>query len=182
MPSAINTADAVIKIQTSADRRRRHVQRRAFRAGVKLIEEARAIRPAKIRPILVGNMNSASEVSISTPGVNTACTPKKPAVVVNTSDTSQRRASSRARASRPIRTPSTTLTSAADSTNTKWAGRVSHSRSTLGMSSSSHNASIGRVMCISQFAVRIRDPGRAVPLRIPGQPRRPIRRLMACIK
>lgn len=34
-------------------------------------------------------------------------------------------------------------------------------------------------MCINQFAVRTREPGRALALPIPGRPRQLIRRLMA---
>src|SRR5262249_21523682 len=73
-------------------------------------------------------------------------------------------ASSRARDARAISAPRTTLTDDADSTRMKCATRLSHVRSTLGMPSRSHRASIGSAMCISQFAVRITDPGRECAL------------------
>ena len=77
-------------------------------------------------------MKPAFFFSSSTPGVASACSARKPALVTNARETRNSRASPSLRAASPDRYPSTTLISAVIRTSQKWAGWCSQWTSSSG--------------------------------------------------
>jgi len=91
-------------------------------SGLSSSEEA-AAKPAPSRsPIGVAITKPLFGDSRRTPGVASACRPRKPALARKVSETRKSRASARRRAASLVTTARTTLVSAAVSTSQKWAG------------------------------------------------------------
>jgi hypothetical protein len=120
--------------------------------GERSTADAAAKMLAIARPTGVATTKPAFFFSSRTPGVASACSARKPALVTNARETRNRRASSSRRAASPARYPSTTLSSAVIRTSQKWAGWCSQWKSSLGRLSSSASPARGIASGISQRA------------------------------
>ena len=124
------------------------------RPGVRSSEETAAKMAASSRPTGVAIANPALRPVSSTCGVARACRSRNPALDRKTSETRNRRASARRRATSLIRTPRATLTAATATTSPKWMPWCSRMTSKWGSASSSHSPSSGRTRWKAQTPTR----------------------------
>ena len=125
-------------------------------------EESSANTDATSRPTVVDAVQPRLVTSISTIGVVSACTARKPALAMNAHATRKMRASSWVCAAWAIRTPIPPAMTAVVTTRPKWASWCSHRTSAPGSASSSQRPRMGRERCMTQTAGRNGEDRRRV--------------------